>query len=319
MVGWPELRDRLGRTPGPIVTGRHTSVQPRRDNGPNQPSADPIRTSARFARRPPHDWFIAYDDGEISLNTWELNTWEPGDGRNADAFPAGLVFGPDFPWDLAPSPERLLTGAAGAALAEATCLTEPEAVRHDGRDAWAVALRTPSVPYPLRVVVDARAGILLAAEVQEVGYREELTELDFPAELPDSRFEWSDALEAEEGARRHRREEVAAHHAGRPLPVPARWPGGLGHAEPHVFDGDLDTGLLAIDLYNTDAPPDTPTMAALIRRQPDTPPFEPGWVADPRTFVHRWEDGTWLWTLALWGRPLSPDELDQVIGSMPTE
>jgi len=47
MVGWAELHDRLGRTP------------------------EPIRTSARFAHRPPHDWFVAYDDGEISLDTWE--------------------------------------------------------------------------------------------------------------------------------------------------------------------------------------------------------------------------------------------------------
>jgi hypothetical protein len=311
VVGWTELRERLGRAPEPIVTGRHTSVQPRRGNGTGQPAGDPVRRAARFAHRPPYDWFIAYDGGEISLDSWE-----PGDGRRAEDFPAGLVFGPDFPWDLAPSPERLITGAAGAALAEATCLAGPEAVRHDGRDAWAVTLRTPSVPYPLRVVVDDRAGILLAAEVQEVGYREELTELDFPAELPDSRFEWSEALEAAEEARRQRRAEVVAHYAGRSLPVPSWWPGGLAHAETHVFDGDLGTGLLAIDLYDTDAPPDTPTMAVLIRQQPDTPYFEPGWVADPRTFAHRWQDGIWQWTLALWGRPLSPDELDRVVGSM---
>ena len=314
MVGWLELRDLLGRTPEPSVTGYHTSVQPRRGNGPDQPSAGPIRVSARFAHRPPHDWFIAYDDGETSLTTWE-----PGDGRGAGDFPAGLDFGPDFPWDLAPSPARLITGAAGAALAEAIGVTEPEAVRHYGRDAWAVTLRTPSVPYPLRVVVDASAGILLAAEIEEVGYREELSELDFPAELPDARFEWNDALEAAEEARRRRREEAAAHYAGRPLPIPAWWPGGLAHAEPHVFDGDLGTGLLAIDLYDTDAPPGTPAMAVLIRQQPDTPLFEPGWVADPRTFAHRWRDGDWLWTLALWGRPLSPEELGRVVSSMPGE
>ncbi|MCX5234872.1 hypothetical protein [Streptomyces prunicolor] len=312
MVSWTELRDLLGRAPELPVVGRHTSVRPRRDNGQNWPPPSPVRLSARFAHRPPHDWFVEYDNGDVSIDAWD-----PEDGRRAEDFPAGLDFGPEFPWDLDPSPYRLITGGPGPVLAEATAVAEPTPVRHDGRDAWAVILRTPSLACPLRVVVDAGAGILLAVEVEEAGYREELTELDFPAELPDSRFQWNNAVEAAEEAHRRRRDEVAAYYDQRPLPVPAFWPGGLDHAEPGVFDGDLATGLLAIDLYNDDAPDDTPTMATLIRQRPNTPLFEPGWVSDPQAFVHHWQDGTWQWTLALWGRPLSPDELDRVIDSMP--
>lgn len=157
------------------------------------------------------------------------------------------------------------------------------------------------------------------AEVEEVGYREELSELEFSGELPEGRFQWTDAMAAAEEVRQSRRDDVAAHYCERPLPVPAFWPGGCGHFEPDVIDGDLASGLLAIDLYNDGAPEEAPSMAVLIRQQPDTPPFEPGWVADPNAFVHRWQDGIWQWTLALWGRPLSPEELERVIGSMPKD
>ena len=61
----------------------------------------------------------------------------------------------------------------------------------------------------------------------------------------------------------------------------------------------------------------TPDMAVLIRQQSETAPFEPGWVSDPNAFVHRWQDGSWQWTLALWRQPLPAEELERVISSMP--
>ncbi len=310
-MNWTELRDLLTRSPKPAVVGLHTSIQPRRDNGHGWPPASVVSTSTRFAHRPPNDWFLDHGDGDISLDVREPDE----DPREEDAV-RGLEFGADFPWDLVPEPARLIAPVPGSALTAATNQGEPTAVRHDGRDAWAVTLTTPSVPHPLHVVVDARTGILLAAEVKEAGYREELSELEFPGELPGSRFQWSDAMAEAEEAHQRRRDELAAHYREKALPVPAFWPGGRGHFEPHVFDGDLATGVLAIDLYNDGAPQETPAMAVLIRQQPDTAPFEPGWVADPQAFVHRWQDGNWQWTLALWGRPLSPDELERVKGSM---
>ncbi|MFE2061986.1 hypothetical protein ACFXDH_06210 [Streptomyces sp. NPDC059467] len=312
MASWTELRELLHRTPKPAVEGRHVSVQPRRDNGQGWPPASPVRLSARFAYRPPGDWFLDHGNGDITIEAAD-----PAGGTHAEGSPTGLDFGPQFPWDLAPSPERLISCADSPALAEATALAEPTNVRHHGRDAWAVTLRTPSLPYPLHVVVDPSAGILLSAEVEEAGYREELSELAFPAQLPDSRFEWNDALEAAEKAHQIRRDQIVASHGERTLPLPAFWPGGLDHFEPKAFDGDPATGLLAMDLYNDNAPADTPTMAVLIRQRPDTPFFEPGWVADPEAFVHHWKDSTWQWTLALWGRPLTPEELERVINSMP--
>ncbi|MFC9928738.1 hypothetical protein [Streptomyces sp. NPDC127190] len=304
MASWTELRELLDRTPKPAVVGRHLSVQPRRDDGRGWPPASPVRRTVSFAYRPPGDWFLDHGDGDITIDT--------GQGG-----PAGLGFGPRFPWDLAPSPDRLITCAHSPALAAADAVGEPERVRHEGRPAWAVTLRTPALPQPLRVVVDPAAGILLSAAVEESGYREELSGLEFPPGLPDARFRWTEALTAAEEARQKRRAEVAAHHGAESLPVPAFWPGGRAHFEPRVFDGDLTTGLLALDLYNEGAPAGTPAMAVLVRQRPDAPLFEPGWVADPEAYVHHWADGTWQWTLALWGRPLTPEELDRVVASLP--
>ncbi|MEU7321911.1 hypothetical protein ABZ682_15335 [Streptomyces griseoviridis] len=314
MTDWPALRDLLTRGPGSGVTGVHTSVQPRRDDGRGWPPASPVRVVTRFVHRPPHDWFLDHGNGDISLEVRETAAGHEAD--EAQHGGQGLEFGPRFPWDLAPSPARLVTPTPSAALAEATGLDAPAEVRHGGRDGWAVTLGVPSLTHPLRLVVDARAGIVLMAEVTGLGYREELTEVEFPGAVPDSRFRWSDDLAVEDAARHRRRDLTAAHYRSEPLPLPGFWPGGRDHFTPDVFDGDLGTGLLAIDLYTDGAPAGTPSMAVLIRQPPHTPPYEPGWVADPETFVHRWRDGTWQWTLALWGRPLTPEELARVTGSI---
>ncbi|MEU4153123.1 hypothetical protein [Streptomyces sp. NPDC026659] len=86
-----------------------------------------------------------------------------------------------------------------------------------------------------------------------------------------------------------------------------------------MSEGDLGTGVLAIDLYNDDAPESTPSMAVLIRRPLNSPSFEPGWVSDPSAYVHHWADARWSWTVALWGRPLTEAEFSRVVSSMPTE
>ncbi|MER6358187.1 hypothetical protein ABT186_42040 [Streptomyces sp. NPDC001634] len=318
MVSWTELLESLDRTPKPAVVGLHTSVQPRRDDGRGWPPASPVRMTVRFAYRPSGDWFFDYGHGDVSFTSADTSPEpEAGSGPGAEGYPAGLAFGPEFPWDLDPSPERLITCVHSPALAEATAVNSPEAVRHDGRDAWAVVLRTPSLHHPLRVTVDTTAGILLAAEVEAVGYREELTGLEFPAELPNSLFEWNEALAAAEKSQQERFEQAAAHYRELPRLLPAYWPGGLDDAEPSLIDADLTTGLLALDLGCNPEQGDGPSMAMLIRQPPNTPLYQPGWVSDPETYVHHWQDADWQWTLALQGRPLTREELERVIASLP--
>ncbi|MFJ9424674.1 hypothetical protein [Streptomyces sp. NPDC101249] len=312
MTEWSALLGLLDRGPGSCVTGVHTSLQPRRDDGHGWPPPSRVRVVTRFVHRPPGDWFLDHGGGDVTLDVRD-----PADGDGPRQGGQGLEFGPLFPWDLAPSPARLVTPVPSAALAGATCLDRPVEVRRDGRAAWAVTLGVPFLPQPLHLVVDADAGVLLSAAVPGLGYREEVTEVAFPSSVADDVFRWTDDLAAADLAHRARREAAAAHYRAASLPLPGHWPGGRRHFTPDVLEGDPDTGLLAIDLYHDGAPAGTPEMAVLIRQPPHAPPFEPGWVADPEAFVHRWRDGAWQWTLALWGRPLTPDELARVTASLP--
>lgn len=299
------------RQPGP-VTGLHTTVQPRRGDLAGWPPVSPIVLTARFAHRPPGDWLLDFGNGDIGLQLPRAGAEVPSEE---------LEFGPDFPWDLDAGPARLLCARASTpVLAAAVPLAPPEPQAHDGRNAWAVTLRTPELAHPLRVVLDPVAGLLLQAEVPALGYRETLTGLEFPPSLPDSAFDRS----AEVDAATARHERLAAYWADRPLPLPGHWPGGMARTHAHVLGGDPETGLLAVQLTPDDdareaAPADLPPQSALIRRPLGAPPFEPGWTADPETYVHHWSTARWHWTAAFLGRPLTPVELACVIATMPPD
>jgi hypothetical protein len=92
-----------------------------------------------------------------------------------------------------------------------------------------------------------------------------------------------------------------------------------------LFEGDAEAGWLAVSLdrdddrdedRDEDAPDNGISMAVLIRRRPGTAAILPGWTADPLAYAHEWRDAEWEWALALWGRPLSPGELERVIASL---
>lgn len=218
------------------------------------------------------------------------------------------------PWAFVASPARLILCANSPLLSAAQPLGPARPISYEGRKAWEICLRTPPPVPHLRLVVDDSAGILLRAQSLDGDYREQLTQLDF-RDVPDDHFRWSSDLADAQRRRLAALERLDAYHAGgRPLPVPARWPGDLGRPQP--FDGDPGTGFVVVDLNVEPRPNDTLRGALLVRVPLTERPYTGGRMLDPELFVHRWLDARWQWALILERRPLTRQELRSVEESL---
>ncbi|MBB4945651.1 hypothetical protein F4556_001186 [Kitasatospora gansuensis] len=242
-----------------------------------------------FAFRPPSAWQLERA-GRVTVT--EVT-------RAGLAFPAG-----DWGWDFTPSPARLVVPVLERRPDRST-------VSPEGRPAGVLELSGPDRT-PLRVTVDDELGIVLRAHSPATGYLEEITGLRVHPALPDGLFT-DPGDDGSDRAELRRYERIRAHCLGRTLPVPTAWPGALGRPAP--IDGDPATGFLVLDL---DVRPsvDLPTGAQLIRQPLTEPGYTGGWAADPGTYLHRWRDGRWQWTVAVTGRPLTPAQLAAVAAEL---
>ncbi|MCX4749119.1 hypothetical protein OG455_27025 [Kitasatospora sp. NBC_01287] len=215
------------------------------------------------------------------------------------SFPSG-----ELPWAFSPSPARLIVPELGPT----DLLPTGEATRWEQRSARRVELPGPSIGGALRLVVDSQLPIVLCADVPGTEYREELTGLLVHTALPESLFALPVDDPADHGELRCY-ERTRAHYLSSPLPIPAAWPGALNRPSP--IDGDPETGYLVLDLDPVPVP-DGFTGAQLIRQPLTDPPYRTGWASDPRTYLHRWRDASWQWTVLVTGRPLTPAELGRL-------
>ncbi|WP_235502945.1 hypothetical protein, partial [Kitasatospora sp. Root187] len=186
-------------------------------------------------------------------------------------------------------------------------------VTWEGRPATVLEIPGPDRT-PLHVTVDDESGVVLRAHSPATGYLEELTDLRVHRALPDSLF--ADPVDdGSDRAELRRYEQIRAHYRQRPLPVPGAWPGALG--SPSAIDGDPVSGFLVVDL-EVQPSVGLPTGAQLIRQPLAEPGYDGGWAADPGTYLHRWQDGRWQWTIAVTGRPLTPAQLAAVAEELAT-
>lgn len=307
MVTWQDLKQRLGRRLDTGLVGTYSLVRPRRDDGHGWPPVSHARSTFTFVHRPPGEWFLANGE-EGTLIDESLPSMLPDDCEDDD--PPGLWFdsGP-YPWRFWGSPLRLARPLLAPALHDARPLGDPEPAVHDGRSGWSVTLDY-GLPAPLHLITDDQAPIVLLSEC--AGYREQLTGLEFPRTVSDQMLN----PPPDNAAIRAHYRRLDEHYRSRPLPLPlpGAWPEPI--AAPIIVGGDIDTGFLIINMGGTQTDP-APDEAWLVRQPLTDTPYDDGAANDPDAYVHRWRSPRWQWTLATLGRPLTPEELRDVIRTTP--
>jgi len=303
MVSWQHLKQQLAQPLNTGMLGTWTLARPRRDDGRGWPPASLARSVMPFARQPPGKWRL--DAGRHKYVRIDESQDDPAPGQ------PGLWFAPGpYPWDFRSSPLRLTRPLGSPTLDAARPANEPSPVTHDGRPGWSVILDC-DLPEPLHLVIDDQAGIVLLAECSSSGYQEQFTGLEFPRTVSDELI----GPIRDNAAEKARFRRLHEYCRTRPLPLPDGWPEPI--LSPIVNDGDPETGFLVINLGGTRTGPG-PVGAWLIRQPPDDAAYEDYWLTNnPDHYVHRWQSRNWQWTLAVRDRPLTPDELHDVISTTP--
>ena len=312
VVTWAELIRLMAETQVQSARGLWRGVEPPDDFDEEEPIPagvvnQPRVEMQRFVFQHPNRWRVSTPDGRpLRMCDGErMLLWRrPGEPPAEYRLHGGA-------WGFTPDPLGMLRAGDPDDWRRyddySEPLASPIASTALGRECWRVDLAPPAHKAGIYSIwVDAQTGIRLRAENSVVGLLEEYVELELDGPIDPREFAYDGEVDRSEQDARDRDEAARAHYQRNPPPMPTVWPRGLGF---HVWDGDTATGAFVARL-------EVPGSAVLARH----PVGDPEWVAPhPEAQVHRWRDENWQWTLVVDGDPLTSDELEAVVASIPTD
>jgi hypothetical protein len=308
---WAELVRLMGRTDVRSARGLWRGFEPPDDiddedeAGAAGAAVEPRVEMQRFVFQAPNRWRISSPDGRpMRMCDGDRMLMWRGPGEPPVEYDAR-----GSTWGFSPDPLGMLRPGDSDDWSRdddySTPVGEPTAATLLGRACWRVDLAPPAHKTGIYSIwVDEQTGVRLRAENSVVGLLEEFVELELDGPVDPSEFSYDGEVDRTEQDARDRDEAARDHYRVNPPPIPTMWPRGLGF---HVWEGDVSTGAFVARL-------EVAGRALLARHPVGDPEWVPPGSSSP---VHRWRDQTWQWTLVVDGEPLTPDELQAVIASIP--
>jgi hypothetical protein len=310
---WVELVRLMGRAHVQSARGVWRGVEPPDDiddEEEDEPSPagtemEPRVEVQRFVFQAPNRWRISTPDGRsMRLCDGDRVLMWRREGQPPAEYSAR-----SGAWGFSPDPLGMLRRRDPDDWSRdddySTPIGEPTAATVLGRTCWRVDLTPPAHKTGVYSIwVDEQTGIRLRAENSVVGLLEEFLELELDGPVDASEFAFDGEVDRTEQDARDRDEAAREHYLSNPPPIPTVWPRGLGF---HVWEGDVSTGAFVARL-------EVAGRALRARHPVGGPEWVPPRSSSP---LHRWRDETWQWTLVVDGEPLTPDELQAVIASIP--